>query len=348
MAGVLQLVCCALTALAVWIAWYSLVIKKAIKQTKPWGPDCLAISVSTLVYRISSWYLTFTHNGEEVLDQGVFTKDQQYVAVWHPHGAYAIAALCFVSHFWATGYPGGKRGDRYVCVAPLLFRIPLLAEYLLLCGARSQDIKTFNALLSSGATVGVQPGGIFEQVASDDKEEKVFFPARLGFVRLALQHGLPILPIYAFGENQLYTMTSFAKMINTWLYRNFKIGTLCVSGQFGLPLPVFRRSLHIRFGEAVSLGKCGEANPVESQVQEAFEKYLVALNKLFDAHKDTCLPPEVAARGLKVVVRNARASSAERGNPRTFAKGGLSSWCHPVRLLKSFGLRGFGLAALST
>merc|ERR1712151_1302699 len=94
--------------------------------------------------------------------------------------------------------------------------------------------------------------------------------------------------------------------------------------------------------------KCGEANPVESQVQEAFEKYLVALNKLFDAHKDTCLPPEVAARGLKVVVRGARASSAESGNPRTFAKGGLSSWCHPVRLLQSFGLRGFGLAALST
>merc|ERR1712019_59499 len=121
------------------------------------------------------------------------------------------------------------------------------------CGARSQDAKTFDALLSSGATVAVQPGGIFEQVASDHREEKVFFPARLGFVRLALQHGIPIIPIYAFGENQLYTMTPFAQKLNSWLYRSFKVGTLLVTGQFGLPvpMPVFRSSLHIRFGAPV-------------------------------------------------------------------------------------------------
>jgi len=247
----------------------------------------------------------------ESLEAGVWGPDKQYVIAWHPHGAFTIAALYFFSHFWSTNYPGG--GDRFVCVAPLLLRIPLLSEFLLLCHARSQDSKTFTALLSRGASVAIQPGGIAEQVATDDHQEKVFFPPRLGFIRLAIKQGVPLLPVYAFGENQLYRTTAWTRRLNSFFYRRFKAGTLVVLGQGGIPnspvlpnplmLPVYRTGLHIRFGEPVDVGP-REDNPSEERVQEAFKKYLVALRKLFDRYKDECLPRDVAARGLNVVERS--------------------------------------------
>jgi len=311
MAGCYSALCILATAVALWAAWYHLVLRNASRQTTPWGPEWLAVALSSGVYRASSWYLRFTHNGEEALSNGIWKKQQQYVVVWHPHGAYTIAALCFVSHFWATGYPGGVRGDRYVCIAPLLFRIPFLSEFLLLCGARSQDSKTFNNLLASGATVGVQPGGLFEQVSTDHTQERVYFPARLGFVRLAMKHGVPILPIYAFGENQLYATTPFTRKINAWFYRNFKIGSVLVMGQYGLPIPYFRRDLHIRFGESVSLS-APNADPTDAQVKEYFDEYMVGLTNLFGKYKDDCLPEKVASLGLKVEVRGS--SSSDNGS----------------------------------
>lgn len=302
----------AATLAALWGAWYALVLRPASLRLKPWGPRWLAVLVSAVMNRFGRSWLNWSDNAKESLETGVWGPGKQYVMAWHPHGAFTIASLYFVSHWWASDYPGGTRGDRYVCVAPLLLRIPFLAEYLLLCHARSQDSKTFDGLLASGATVAVQPGGLIEQVATDDQQEQVFFPARLGFIRLAMKHGVPLLPVYSFGENQIYPTASWTRRLNHWIYRKFKTGNLVVLGQLGIPcspvlpnplvLPTYGSGLHLRFGEPVDTGSA-EANPSDEQVQEVFKKYMNALQKIFDAHKDTLLPPEVAARGLKVVYR---------------------------------------------
>mmetsp|Transcript_7137 Transcript_7137/g.19738 ORF Transcript_7137/g.19738 Transcript_7137/m.19738 type:complete len:330 (+) Transcript_7137:49-1038(+) len=296
-----------------WGVWYALVLRKAALSRRPWGPRWLAISLSSSLYRFGCWWLNFSHNAEEAIKAGTWGPGKQYVMVWHPHGAFTISALYFFSYFWARDYPGGTRGDRYVCVAPLLLRIPFLAEFLLLCHARSQDSRTFSGLLESGATVAIQPGGLAEQVATDHTAERIFFPPRLGFIRLALKHGVPLLPVYAFGENQLYKTNSWTRRLNGWFYKNLGAGTLVVLGQGGvpnspiLPNPLMlprRGSLHIRFGEPVHLGP-KEENPSDERVHQAFRLYLAALRNLFDAYKDECLPPEVAASGLSVVERSA-------------------------------------------
>jgi 2-acylglycerol O-acyltransferase 2 len=257
------------------------------------------------------WYLNFTHNTEEKISAGLFKPESQYVIVWHPHGSFTISALFFLSHWWAKSYP--MKG-LFVCVADLLMRVPGLSEYLLLCNARSGSSKTFGSLLGKGHTVAIQPGGIQEQVHTDPKKETVYFPPRLGFIRLAIKHGTPLFPCYAFGENQLFPTTDRIRAVNIWLYRNFKIGTLFVLGRGGilntpaLPnpglLPVPGNPVHLRWGEPVAVGQADD-NPSEERVQEVFKAYCAALTKLFDAHKDTCLPKEVAAKGLTIVVREA-------------------------------------------
>ena len=46
-----------------------------------------------------------------------------------------------------------------------------LAEYLLLCNAKNVSIKTTEKLLADGCNVGVNPGGMHEQVNTDHTKE---------------------------------------------------------------------------------------------------------------------------------------------------------------------------------
>jgi len=295
-----------------WAAWYVAVLRPASVSSKPWGPEWLAIMVSGWLHRFGCWWMDLSDNVAESVAAGTWAEGKQYVMAWHPHGAFTVSALYVVSHWWASNKPGGVRGKQFVCVAPLLLRIPFLAEFLLLCHARSQDRKTFQSLLAEGATVAVQPGGLVEQVATDDKKEQLFFPANLGFVRLAIQNGLPLLPCYAFGENQLYRTAGWSRRLNSFFYKYFKTGNLVVIGQFGLPvtpaipnplmLPVYKTKIHIHLGKPVEVGP-KEENPSAERVKEVFDRYAAELQAVFNSEKDKYLPKEVADKGLEITVR---------------------------------------------
>ncbi|CAE7404983.1 DGAT2 [Symbiodinium sp. CCMP2592] len=198
-------------------------------------------------------------------------------------------------------------------------------DLLLPCGlkiaAMAANLKTFSKLLSEGATVAVNPGGLYEQVATDANQERLFFPANLGFVRLAIQHGTPLLPIYCFGENQLFRTAEWVRNINHFLYRKFKVGNFLILGLFGIPVtpllpspffhPVFRTRLHIEFGPPVDVGP-KEAEPSDARVHEVYTKYVAALQEMFKTCAPKYLPKEVADRGLEVILReNPKKSSKE-------------------------------------
>jgi len=110
-----------------------------------------------------------------------------------------------------TWYPG---------VAPLLFRLPLFRELLLLVNARSVAARSLEGLCAAGLSVGVQPGGIPEQLVADHTRELAVFSRRLGFVRLAMRHGMPLLPVYIFGESQAYTtLGDGGRALSAWCFK---------------------------------------------------------------------------------------------------------------------------------
>ncbi len=48
-------------------------------------------------------------------------------------------------------------------------------------------------------------GGASESLYCGDKEKvKLYLKKRMGFVKLALQHGRDLVPSFGFGENQIY------------------------------------------------------------------------------------------------------------------------------------------------
>ena len=59
---------------------------------------------------------------------------------------------------------------------------------------------------------------------------------KLGFVRLALEMGIDILPMVGFGENQLFTTHAVGSSVRHWLFKNMGLGIPFITGRWGCTL----------------------------------------------------------------------------------------------------------------
>ena len=99
----------------------------------------------------------------------------------------------------------------------VLFKIPFYREILLWKGCADAWRQSADWCLKNGRSISVVPGGEREQMlAQRGSVEEIVLKERLGFVRLALRHGVPLLPCYCFGEAQLYHQSRFLSEVGGW------------------------------------------------------------------------------------------------------------------------------------
>ena len=135
----------------------------------------------------------------------------------------------------------------------------------------------------------VCPGGQDEQMETIYGRERVFLRKRAGFIRLAMIHGVPVVPAYCFGNSDLYYTSRMLHGLRMAILRTLQIALPLYSGGWGLfayptprgfPLPVPN---NVVFGAPLSFQQ--KADPSKEEVQACHEQFVVALTALFDAHK---------------------------------------------------------------
>lgn len=108
---------------------------------------------------------------------------------------------------FATGFYERFGYDRpvYTLSHDLLFNGPT-AEFLIRTGFIRASHDNAEQALRSGGVVVVFPGGDYDVYRPTLSENKIDFDGRTGYVRAALNAGVPIVPAVAIGgqENQLY------------------------------------------------------------------------------------------------------------------------------------------------
>lgn len=270
----------------VWL-WSRYIVQKSWAKRR-WGPRVGGVLAGMVLSRLAHALGIKGQLGREPLAatcQG--EGKRQALMVNHPHGQFLIGPL-FVHAVDAMRRESAWNGV-WVAAADVVFKVPFFRELVLLVQGRSASLRMVDGLLAEGKTVNIFPGGIHEQLATDAEQERCFFAPKLGFIREAIKHGVPLQPVYNFGENQQFH-------VPRWMRRAMQAT--------GVPMgfPRFgRQEILVQPGRPVEVGP-PELEPSEARVREIFRRYCAELLRLFDAHKHV-LPPAVAARGLQLVWR---------------------------------------------
>eukprot|EP00877_Chromochloris_zofingiensis_P007037 jgi/Chrzof1/2587/Cz11g21100.t1_DGAT2B[v5.2] len=154
---------------------------------------------------------------------------KKYVFAEYPHGVFPMSQLVAIS-LTDMAWPGHKI---YSLAASSVFNVPFWRHCMTWLGARPATERNFKRLIKMGS-VGLVPGGIAEMYLVDDHAEVIKIKDRKGFVRVAVEHGTEIIPVYHFGNSQLFKWGP-----KSWegLSRKWRVALGFMFGRYNLPLP---------------------------------------------------------------------------------------------------------------
>lgn len=152
-------------------------------------------------------------------------KDKNYLFCCFPHG---ILPMGVFSSF-ATQYGGFHelfpKHTPYVLTLKQNFYFPIIRELLHAVGLCSASANSLNYLLGSkggGNAVALVVGGAAETFYCKPGQYRLVLKNRKGFVKIALRHGSPLVPVFSFGETDLYTQMdnpkgSILRTVQEWV-----------------------------------------------------------------------------------------------------------------------------------
>jgi 1-acyl-sn-glycerol-3-phosphate acyltransferase len=80
-----------------------------------------------------------------------------------------------------------------------IFEIPALARFMRRLGEIPANPENAGRALDEGASVLVYPGGAYDAFRPWTERNQIDFQGHRGFIRLALRHGVPVVPVVAHG-----------------------------------------------------------------------------------------------------------------------------------------------------
>lgn len=218
----------------------------------------------------------------------------------------------------------------------IMWRTPL-APWLARLGAVRASPKNADTLLEAGRSVLVYPGGDREPFRTFRERDRIALGDRRGYVKLAIRHGVPIVPVVTTGVQSGFVCLSDGHDLARRfpLARHLRVGVLPITLSFpfglwlGVPppyVPFFARA-RIRALPPIHFSRCGARAAADEAYVEACHRTVVgamqraldqlaaerrsvrrgALHRMLDSIVDTLeawtLPaPEAARTSLAPVV----------------------------------------------
>ncbi|CAO3682965.1 unnamed protein product [Rhizopus microsporus] len=142
----------------------------------------------------------------KLIKEADLDPSKNYVLGYHPHGIISMGAFSnFATE--ATGFsklfPGIKPS---LLTLTQNFRIPFYRDLIMSLGMAAVSRRSCENILSSepGRSIVIVVGGAAESLNARPGVNDLVLKKRLGFIRIAIKHGAPLVPVFSFGENDLY------------------------------------------------------------------------------------------------------------------------------------------------
>lgn len=117
----------------------------------------------------------------------------------------------------------------------LLFAVPGLDRLVWSLGIRPASHVHGHDLLRQGRLVGIAPGGMREALRPSTERYAVRWGKRLGFARLAVRAGVPVIPVACRAADDLYTV--YDNPLTALAYRELRVPLPLVRGWGPTMLP---------------------------------------------------------------------------------------------------------------
>jgi 1-acyl-sn-glycerol-3-phosphate acyltransferase len=217
-------------------------------------------------------------------------QDGRFLAVGNHNGGPVLPDVWVMLSYWWTVFGPERPGYALVHDAPL--RIPILKNIMVKLGALRASATAAEKVLGRGGPLLIYPGGELDCLKSFWRRNVIDFHGRTGFIKLALKHGVPILPIVCAGGHEVYfTLFSSQRLAEwtglAWLTR-VKTVPLNVGLPWGiwptgflpyLPLPA---KLAYKVGEPIYLGHDPEAVSNPTVVRRAYAEVTETMQAMLD------------------------------------------------------------------
>uniref|UniRef100_A0A914H1B0 Acyltransferase n=1 Tax=Globodera rostochiensis TaxID=31243 RepID=A0A914H1B0_GLORO len=261
------------------------------------------------VYKWPIWTHLANFFPIEVVKTAEIPPNRNYIFSAHPHGILGTSSTVL---FGTNGlnfsglFPGIKM---HPVTLGLNFWIPFRREFILALRIISSDKEAIDyvlALPKDGNAVGMAPGGAAEALEAHPGSHRLILANRKGFVKLAIKHGASLVPVYHFGETDLFNQVNnsdgslirkiqHALKASKWptfplAYGQNELAAV-LSDEWCAKLPVwlrrglvpYRRRIVTIVGAPMDIEK--DAAPSDALVSKVHAEYCRRLRELFNAHK---------------------------------------------------------------
>jgi len=161
------------------------------------------------------------------------------------HAVFAIDAMAFFpSLYMETGRLVRGLADHN------LFKVPVLSALMLELGAVDGNRDNAVRMLRAGEWVVCYPGGARDALKGAEERYRLQWEGRLGYLRVALAAGVPIVPVAGVGIDEAYVTLGRERSIGRRLFGKATYDLPILMGLGPMPLPVKFRFV---IGEPVDL-----------------------------------------------------------------------------------------------
>lgn len=221
--------------------------------------------------------------------------NNNYIFGFHPHGvlvAGAFGNFCTEATGFSQLFPGLIP---HLLMLPFWFRVPLFRDYIMCGGLVSSSKSSLCHLVSrpeGGNVAVIAVGGAPEALDARPGALTLQILNRKGFIKLALKHGAQLVPVFSFGENELFDQMenptgSPLRRLQNRLQSIMGVALPLFHArgvfQYSFGLIPYRQPIHTIVGRPISVSQT--PSPRSEDIDHLHKLYLQSLTELFERNK---------------------------------------------------------------
>ena len=227
------------------------------------------------IWRIWRDYFDLEYENSLKLEKG-----KKYIFFEFPHGIFPMGQFLSASVVEEC-FPHQK-----ICgtAANVVFMFPVMRQIMAWIGTFPASRASISKIFRKGFHAAIIPGGIAEMYLVNPHEEGIYFTERLKTVKVAIQEGANIIPVFFFGNSLIFHALD-GQDSNSWISkisRKIRASLFFFYGRQGLPVP-FRHPLKMAAGDIIEVIQ--KENPSDEEVSLIHSRVVEAVKKLYDTKK---------------------------------------------------------------